>query len=306
MSAANFSSHLSPERGRPIIARALILCALLLTGCSQEPIPTENSAQLRGGWEAYGTGDYARAIQLFDAVTKSPESSDAHLQGMYGVASVWNFRRPGQDAPKAATIYTEIASRAPKHDLAAWSLLALARMKHVVPVDEEPNFDEVRKAYQECIDRFPNHAAGEEAFIYQQSTYVAKLSPADAQKAAAALEAFIAQHAKSPFISATWLLLGEAYGILKQPEKALQARVRSLETEEEDPLSPPDRAIAYWQVASMAEFDAGDFATARAYYNKLIAEYPNDMRLFAAKTALKRMDDLEAKIKAELAAEKSR
>jgi len=296
----------SPATGRRLKIWALIFCVSLLTGCSQEPIPPESSAQLRGGWDAYGTGDYARAIQLFEAAAKSPESSDAHLQGLYGLASVWNFRRPGQDAAKAATLYGEIASRAPKHELAAWSLLALARMKHVVPVDEEPNFDAVRKAYQECIDRFPNHAAGEEAFIYQQSTYVAKLSPADAQKAATALEVFIAQHAKSPFISAAWLLLGEAYGILKQPEKALRARVRSLETEEEDPLGPPDRAIAYWQVASMAEFDAGDFATARIYYNKLIAEYPNDMRLFAAKTALKRMDDLETKIKAELAAEKSR
>lgn len=295
-----------PARGRRLPAGALIFCLALAGGCSNEPLPDDVTAQLVGGWEAYGMGGYARAIALFEAAAKSPEASDAHLQGLYGLASVWNFRRPGQNLEKAAELYSAIATKAPKHDLAAWSLLALARMKHLVPVDEEPDFAAVRKAYQECIDRFPHHAAGEEAFVYQQSTYVAKLSPDDAQKAAAALEAFIAQHPQSPFVSAAWLLLGEAHGILKQPEKALGARLRSIETGEEDPLSPPDRAIAYWQIASMAEFDAGDFAAARKYYNRLIAEYPNDMRVYAAKLALKRMDGLEAKLKSELAAEKSR
>jgi tetratricopeptide (TPR) repeat protein len=285
--------------GRVILLCTLIFSILLIPGCTGEKIPSNSAAQLKEGWDAYGTGEYPRAASLFEAAAKSAENSDAHWQGLYGQACVWNFRRPGQDAQKAAALYSEIATRAPKHDLAAWSLLALARMKHVVPVDEEPDFAIVRKAYQDCIDRFPTHAAGEEAFIYQQSTYVAKLSSDDAQKAASALETFIAQHAKSPFVSAAWLLLGEAYGILKQHEKALQARVHSLETEELDPLSPPDRAIAYWQTASIAEFDAGDFTTARTFYKRLIDEYPNDMRLFAAKTALKRMDELEAKLKAE-------
>ncbi len=292
---------------RRLLFPFLLSSVLLLHGCSREETFADSAAQIKAGWDAYGTGDYPRAANIFEsAVNSAPSGGDVQFQAQYGLACVWNFRRPGQDLAKATELYSAVAKSAPAHDLAAWSLLALARMKHLVPVDEEPDFAVVRKAYQECIDRFPYHRAGEEAFIYQQSTYVATLAAGDAQKAAAALEAFIAQHGKSPFVSAAWLLLGEAYGALKQPEKSLQARVRSLETEEIDPLSPPDRAIAYWQVASQAEYDAGDFVIARKFYNLLISEYPNDMRIFAAKAALKRMDDLEAKMKAEIAAEKSR
>lgn len=277
--------------------------SLMFVGCSQQPIPTDPKAQLDGGWAAYRLGDYATALRNFEAAAKSPDASETQLQALYGLAAVWNFRRPGEDPAKAAELYTKITTLAPKHDLAAWSFLALARMKHVVPVGEEPDVAEVRKAYQACIDRFPMHLAGEEAFVYQQSTYVAKLSADDAQKAAAALQVFVAQHKSSPFISAAWLLLAEAHTILKQPEKALAARIRSLESEEIDPSSPLDQALTLWQIATMAEFDAGDFKTARVYYSRLIAEYPNDMKVFAAKAALKRMDAFEAKLKAELAAE---
>lgn len=88
---------------------------------------------------------------------------------------------------------------------------------------------------------------------------------------------------------------------MKQPDKALAARINSVEGEELDPGSPPDQALTFWQIATMAEFDCGNFEVARKYYKRLMEQYPNDMKIFAAKTALKRMDEMEAKVKAELA-----
>lgn len=52
-----------------------------------------------------------------------------------------------------------------------------------------------------------------------------------------------------------------------------------------------------------AEFDLGDFTLAREFYQKLIKEYPTDQRVFPAKLALKRMDETEAKIRAEIGKE---
>ena len=54
----------------------------------------------------------------------------------------------------------------------------------------------------------------------------------------------------------------------------------------------------------MAEFGAGDFGVAREYYRKLIAEYPDEQRVFLAKQELKRMDELEARLRAEAGARK--
>lgn len=135
------------------LARPLIVLAIFISGCAQQPVPREPQAQIDGGWEAYRLGDYAHAAQLFEAAEKS--AGETHLQALYGLGSVWNLRRPGEDPAKAAEIYRKLIGEAPKHDLAAWSLLAIARMKHLVPVGEEPDLDAVRKAYQECIERFP-------------------------------------------------------------------------------------------------------------------------------------------------------
>jgi len=183
----------------------------------------------------------------------------------------------------------------PKHDLAAWSLLALARLKHIVPVDQDPNAVETRQAYQKCIDRFPDHPAADEAFIYQQSTWVVTAKAEDATKAADALEKFVSQKPNSKFSSPAYHLLSKAYETLRKPDQQLQARIKAMELEEQDPENPENElANAYWNIATIAEFDAGDFATARKYYQRLIDEYPTDIHKYGAKLALQRMDNMEA------------
>jgi hypothetical protein len=89
---------------------------------------------------------------------------------------------------------------------------------------------------------------------------------------------------------------------LKQPELRLRAEENALKTYEIDPTNPSaELGWFYWTVATIAEFEVGDFDTARKYYRKLLAEYPHDQMVFGAKQALKRMDDLEAKLRAEIA-----
>ena len=281
-------------------AVVLVLC-LASAGCAQRQDTGDPQLQVAAGWDAYRLGDFARALRSFEAAAaRAPEKSDVHVQALYGLATTWNLRRPDEDPAKAEALFRRLLAEAPEHDLAAWSLLALARMKHLAPVGEEPDYAAVRRAYQECIARFPTHLAGEEAFIYLQSTFVATLAEADARQAAAALEQFIATRPHSAFIGPAYALLAQTYTTLRQPEKLLAAKIKAVETEERDPLNPiQDKAIGYWQVGSIAEFEAGDFETARKYYRLLIDEYPTDMRRYGAKLALKRMDQTEAKIRKE-------
>ena len=90
------------------------------------------------------------------------------------------------------------------------------------------------------------------------------------------------------------------YQTLNIPEKRLWAEERSLETTEVDPTNPfTEFAWQYWNLATIAEFEVGDFALARHYYNLLLEKYPTDIRVYGCKQALARMDALEAKIRAE-------
>ena len=279
-----------------------LIAGALVSGCARKEAALLPKDAIAGAWLNYRLGEFDEAIKKFEcAIQASDERSEDRLQASFGLATTWSLRRPGEDIAKAETDYQQILSTWPDHDLAAWSSLALARMKHLVPVGENPNYDEVRRLYQNVMDRYPNHLAAKEAFIYLNATRVATLNEEETQKAIAALEEYVQRPGETVFLNPAYSLLAVSYTTLHLPEKRLQAEIRALETMEVDPTNPyTDFSWNYWNIATIAEFEVGDFETARKYYHKLIDEYPTDIRKYGALTALRRMDDLEAKIRSEL------
>ena len=273
-----------------------------LCACKPDIARTDPHAELAMAWDDYRSGDFRAAIEEFERVrANTKEGSDDNNMALLGLATTWDLRRPDQNRELAATYYGKLADVAPKSEAAAWGLFALARMKHMPPVGKNPDYPAVRAAYQDVIGRFPGHAAAEEAFLYQQSAWLATLTQKDAQTARDALEKYLRNHAGTKYRSAIYDLLAASCRTLDLPKERLAYSIKSLDSIEIDPTNPRrDKAGAYWRIASEAEFRAGDFETARKYYNLLIREYPIDQRVFPAKLALERMDGTEAKIRAEL------
>lgn len=294
--------------GKALFLAALVGGALMLfpLGCRQVTARETLSVPdlLQGAWNDFRLGEYRRAVRRFESVleTEAP-GSPRRLMALYGLATVWNLRLPlvDQDKNKAEKLYQQVIREAPQSDLAAWSMLALARMKHLVPPGREPDYDEVRRAYQKVVETYPGHMAADEAFIYLQSTYVATLEPEPTRQAVEALKRFIRERPDSGFVSAAWSLLAVSYNTLDMQEERLEAELRALETREVDPTNPyQERAWQYWNIATIAEFEVGDFETARKYYRKLIDEYPTDIRRYGCEQALKRMDRLEQELLARI------
>lgn len=284
---------------------SIALCALLgLSACQKEQkvasLPPADA--LAAGWNDYRLSEFDRATAAFEqAIAGSETNSETQLQARYALATVWNLRRPGEDRAKAESIYRAILDAKPSQDLEAWTSLALARMKHLVPVDQEPNIGEVRRAYQDIMDRFPGHLAAKEAFIYKMATFVATLDPQQTRYAIASLSRYVSQPGQKAFLQPAWSLMSVGYTTLKMPDQRMAAEIRALQTMEIDPSNPfNELGWAYWNIAAIAEFDVGDFSTARYYYRKMLAEYPHDVKVFGAKQELARMDALEAKLRSEL------
>jgi len=277
------------------------VCLALAAGCGPQAAGDPAEA-IKAGWNSYRMGEFNQAVKAFESAQAATKPGDPlYAQALYALATTWNLRRPGEDEALARRLYEKVLQEAPKSDEAAWSLLALARMQQLVQADQEPDYPAVRQAYQEVIDRFPEHLAAHEAFVHQQATWLTTLRPEDAQSVVDAIDKFVAAHPKSPFLNAVYSVQSCAYGILKQGEKHLQAELRALEHRELDPTNPNmDNAAVYWGIASIAEFECGDFATARKFYRRLIGEYPAEQRVYGARVALKRMDDLEAKTRKEV------
>ncbi|HEY7091521.1 MAG TPA: tetratricopeptide repeat protein [Tepidisphaeraceae bacterium] len=249
---------------------------------------------IQTGWDQYRAGEFRIAIEAFEAAAGASEGTAAHQQALYALATTWSLRRPGEDLPRAAQLFEQVIAESPQSDLAAWSMLALARMKHLAAPGQPIDRDVVSTAYQRVIDHFPNHVAAEEAFVYQQSIAVATLEPADARRALEKLQAFLRDHPGTSFASATWGLIAECHRTLIEPGQDLAARIKALETRQIDPLNPlADVSGTYWNIAVCAEYDVGDLATARKFYERFLKEYPNDQRSYGAQVAIARIDRME-------------
>jgi tetratricopeptide (TPR) repeat protein len=285
-------------RAGSVAAIAAIL-GVLCAGCGAGVAPLSAAESVREAWQGYRLGDFDRAAHLFESVVAmEPSSSDSHRQALYGAASVWNLRRPGEDSAKAEAFYRRLIELAPEHDLAAWSRLALARMQHLVPVGREPDYGAVRAAYQAVMDRHPGHLAAKEAFIYLQATRVATLDPEALHAAVRGIDAYVNRPGETSFLQPAYSLKAVCHQWLGEPDLRLQAEILSLEHTELDPANPyNEQAWAFWNIATIAEFECGDFDTARRYYRRLLEEYPTDIRVFATKQALERMDGIEARLR---------
>jgi tetratricopeptide (TPR) repeat protein len=255
------------------------------------------------GWNQFRGGEFGVALKLFrEAGAATTSNSPVHLAALYGEATTWYLRRPGEDFTKAEKLYHQIITLAPSDSQVAWSWLALARIK-AQPIDgNTPELAPLVQAYQDVIDRFPFHPAGEEALLLQQAAKLEDPDMARTREVLEELETFLKTHAGSPWSSAAYGLIAHCGRMLGHENRRLEATIKAWKTMEIDPTNPlQDLAATYWQIATTAEFGVGDFETAREYYRKLIAEYPTEQRVFLAIQELKRMDELEARLRAEAA-----
>ncbi len=276
-----------------------VLLAGVLTGCGRASGPAEDPrAALVEGWQNFRLAEYDLAMQDFNAaLAGAAKGSDEYLQATFGLANVWNLRRPGEDPHRAKKLYEQIIAEAPEHDLAAWSSLALVRLQHVVPVGQDPDYPAVRAAYRALIEKYPNHLAAKEATIYLNALLISTLETNQILEAIANLKAYIdsgAAEFRAPALS----LMAVSYNTLGRQRERLEAEIESFKNVEIDPANPfNEYAWAYWNIATIAEFEVGDFELARQYYQQLIREYPADIRVFPSKEALARMDRVEAELR---------
>ncbi len=259
--------------------------------------------EIAAGWLQFKMGEYKQAARFFQKVLDGvPENSEARIQALFGLGYIqWLKQTPYGEKDVATKLFNEIIVKSPDSEYAAWSKLALARMKHMVATGETPDYPTVRKMYQEIYEQYPKKTAGHEAFVCMIGIYLASFTKEDAELAKEKLDEFIKVNPNSPFISSAWGLYACACETLGLKREMLDAKLKELENREIDPLSPSmDKANAYWSIAVIAEFEVGDFGIARKYYKLMLKEYPNERRNFGAMNALERMDALEAKLKAEI------
>ena len=251
------------------------------------------------GWEAYRLGEFDLAVRTFQ---QAETIAAIRVPALFGEAQTWQLRRPDPDRKKAVTLYRQVLALAPQSDYAAWSLLALARIKALVPAGQLVDVAAVQADFQAVLDQFPDHLAGHEALLSLQALKLQTNHPAVWRDVLATVDQFLHRHPQTPYANAAHSLRAHCYRMLGEPANELAAVREIWQTGEADPRNPKQNQVAIeWRIATLAEFDVGDFATAREYYRRLIAEYPTEQRVFLAKQELQHMDAIEAQFRRDLA-----
>jgi tetratricopeptide (TPR) repeat protein len=278
-------------------------------------------------WTRFREGRWDESIRGFEqARARAAEGSETHLHALYGLGMSYDLRRPEPDLELASGCFRRVVALAPRHDLAAWSLLAMARSAHLRAYDadvraevdavmagtppstgesvgEPQRFVEASRLYQECIDHFPDHPAGLEAMLHQLAIVVGAYDRPRTQQALERLAALRPRIASTPYEPWALTVASYAYLVVDEPQAKLTTALALLATYKaalDEAQSDIYVSNALWTAAAIAEFELGDFATARRLLRELIDEHPQDMRIYRAKLNLAKMDELEVNLRQEL------
>ena len=253
------------------------------------------SDPIEQGWKWFRLGEYGSAAKAFQRALRSARpGSEEMVKAVYGLALASWLRTPDSDRPKAKALFERLVNDVPTHDLAVWSELALVRMEHILPVGESPDYPALSAAYGKVYAAHPSHPAGLEAFICAQEVRMISFKPEDARAAVVALQNFIDKKPDPRFVGWAWRMLSLAHKILDDSEGQLNSKIMALKTMESDPNNPrSENTNLYWEIATLAHYEVGDLAIAREYYSRLRKEIPRDMRNFAVRRALEKIDKLE-------------
>ena len=276
--------------------------AAFVAGCSSGE-KLSGPDRIADGWKQYHVGEFDIALRDFTAVADAnPVGSDLRSQGLYAEASVWNDRRDARDPDRAVALYSQVIKEAPDNQLAPWCALDLVRVQHLAPAEQPLDYDKLAREYGDVYKKYPDSPAGEQAFMYQ-SNLLANLAPkSQLPSVLKAMEDFLQAHPKTIYLGSLYGFMASCCDKLGQEAQRLDYLIKALGIGEEGAKTGTDPTVNfaanYWQIAYAAEFEAGNFAIARQYYQLLLKEYPTDPRAYGAKKALVRMDNVEAALRA--------
>ena len=186
-----------------------------------------------------------------------------------------------------------------KSEEAAWAGLAIIRDEQVEAAVEEGALERGDKLYADFAAGHPHTAAGEEAFVDRMALHVQTQTAGEEGFAIAAIGDFLRENPGTREKSALYLLLSKAHVARGEFPEGLAAAVASVEAKEIDPANPAQNNISeYYRIGMMAQYDVGDFATARKYYGLFLKEYPRDLRAFNVKRMLQHLDATETALRA--------
>jgi tetratricopeptide (TPR) repeat protein len=295
---------------RRTLAIATLLGAIVYIGGCGPSAELTPQQKLERGWEAMRAANVSTARLMFeDALVTSKPDPATHAYALYSMAAALALPQVSPDVDRAVKLLDEAIQIDPADNTKPWAMLMKARLPDLrdVGVDDLEKLVEpkARPLYREVIEKYPDHLAGDEATAYLITSLVVERDTASLEEAVKLANRLTSRRPDSPWASYVMQMKSSALRVLGRYEERLQVEQDALALAEKNNKVGTTQFIGmYWNIGIIAEFEVGDFEIARKFYNRIITEYPTEQRVFSAKYALKRLDRVEAELRAEIAKER--
>ena len=286
------------------------LVCIALAGCAEKRAAKTAEEWLREGWGNFrleefdeAEGDFSAALAELKRATTA-ENDGRRINAIYGMGMVASLGRHGGETERAREYFEQVMAlddpaKGGNGEMAAWAMLAMVREKYLpARSDGTPDNAAAQAGYAQVMARYPGRAAAEEAFLDHAELLVQSFGEEDARRTVEEVTAYLKAHPRTRVASGLYALVSKAHEVLHEYPEALTAAIASLDAKEKDPANPSENNILeLYRIGMMAQFDVGDFATARKYYQRFLAEYPRDQRAFNVRLLLANMDAAEKAMK---------
>lgn len=305
---------------RSVAIRLAALALLpLLASCGQSDSTGMVPDLLNQAWTAFRLQSFEEAGKDFQTAIKMLDRNPAgvatevlaaqRLNATYGLGITYSLGFHGERTSEAKQLLQQVidTDTTPTKSMAAWAELAIAR-DQAVPVssDAAPDTVALQAAYQHILATYPDTAAAEEAFLYTEAINIQENNADKRIKAIAAIQDYLNAHPNCRFRSTLFDLQKNAYTYLHHYPEAFAAAEKAFATKEFDLANPnTTKAGDYYSLGLSAEFDLGDFATARGYFNRFLIENPDDQKAFVVRLELQRMDTIERRVRSGMPVEQA-
>ena len=273
------------SRRRP--ALAVLLLVAQISVCAGEV--TAPSLQAAG--EKLAIHDFIQAEKDFrSALATWPEAAPGRERALYGLALCLWHRTPATPLlnREARELLAGLVRDYPESEVAPLAQRSLARL---LEVNDFPGdvIDRAaaRAAYQDVIQRWPEHPAAAQAGLHLAGAYLREVTdPVAVAEGLRLLRVWIAAHPGHELAPVAWEYLGSASDLLAHDSAAALEAYRAAEAL--GFVVPSRASVTRWRMAQLAE-QAGQNDVAVDCYRKVIQLTPRGGRAHDAQKALRRL-----------------
>ena len=281
------------------VALATILCVGgSFCGCERTEAKASDRELLASAWAYFKLSEFSEAQRNFARVieqAKDKASFESRVQAEYGLAAITAMGSEA-DSAKAVPQFQQVINELPHSDLAGWSQLAMVRMtQQAIGTDTPDARKKLDADYRAVIETYRGQPPADEAFVHLQALRLIPLDRDAARQVNADITAYLNRGTR--YVSALYNLRAISHQLCDEYQASFDDRTASIASQEKDPQNPMqiDAGLLYAMGVS-AQFDLGDFATARQYYQRFLDLYPTEQRSFTVKLLMKNMDHVEASL----------